>query len=109
MEMLVNENRGLTGKIAIVFGGSRGIGAAAARRLAREGADVAVTYVSAQEQAAKTVTAIEATRPLLGNPADASDLSMRIGWAVRLGSGNWANGTFGVRVWYVPQIWARQR
>ena len=35
----MNENRGLTGKIAIVFGGSRGIGAAAARRLAREGAD----------------------------------------------------------------------
>ena len=74
MEMLVNENRGLTGKIAIVFGGSRGIGAAAARRLAREGADVAVTYVSAQEQAAKTVTAIEATgRTGLAIKADSAD------------------------------------
>src|SRR6267154_6624417 len=59
MEMLVNENRGLAGKIAIVFGGSRGIGAAAARRLAREGADVALTYVSAPERAADTVRAIE--------------------------------------------------
>jgi short subunit dehydrogenase len=60
-EIRVNENRGLTGKLAIVFGGSRGIGAATAKRLAREGADVAVTYVSAQEQAVKTVMAIEAT------------------------------------------------
>jgi len=56
----MNENRGLTGKIAIVFGGSRGIGAAAAKRLAKEGADVAVTYVSTPERAAETVAAIEA-------------------------------------------------
>ncbi|HEY2404090.1 MAG TPA: SDR family NAD(P)-dependent oxidoreductase, partial [Steroidobacteraceae bacterium] len=56
----MNEDRGLTGKIAIVFGGSRGIGAAAARRLAREGADVTVTYVSRLERAAATVAAIEA-------------------------------------------------
>jgi NAD(P)-dependent dehydrogenase (short-subunit alcohol dehydrogenase family) len=49
MEMQMNENRKLTGKIAIVFGGSRGIGAAAARRLASEGADVAVTYLSAPD------------------------------------------------------------
>src|SRR5258708_16415137 len=73
-EMLVNENRGLTGKIAIVFGGSRGVGAAAARRLAMEGADVAVTYVSAEEQAAKTVGAIEATgRTGLAIKADSAD------------------------------------
>src|SRR5882762_11008795 len=73
-EMPMNENRGLTGKIAIVFGGSRGIGAAAARRLANEGADVSVTYVSAQEQAVKTVTAIEATgRTGLGIKADSAD------------------------------------
>jgi 3-oxoacyl-[acyl-carrier protein] reductase len=70
----VSENRGLTGKIAIVFGGSRGIGAAAARRLAREGADVTVTYVSAPEQAADTVAAIEATgRTGLAIKADSAD------------------------------------
>jgi 3-oxoacyl-[acyl-carrier protein] reductase len=57
----MGENRGLTGRVAIVFGGSRGIGAAAARRLAREGADVAVTYVSAPQRAAETVAAIQAT------------------------------------------------
>jgi 3-oxoacyl-[acyl-carrier protein] reductase len=70
----MNENRGLTGKIAIVFGGSRGIGAAAARRLAREGADVTVTYVSAPERAADTVAAIEATgRAGLAIKADSAD------------------------------------
>src|ERR1700742_1155682 len=74
MEMLVNENCGLTGKIAIVFGGSRGIGAAAARRLAREGADVAVTYVSAPERAADTVAAIGANgRTGLAIKADSAD------------------------------------
>jgi 3-oxoacyl-[acyl-carrier protein] reductase len=47
----------LAGKIALVTGGSRGIGAAIAERLAREGAHVALTYVSnvkrAQEVAQK--------------------------------------------------------
>jgi 3-oxoacyl-[acyl-carrier protein] reductase len=56
----VSENRKLTGKVAIVFGGSRGIGAAAARRLAREGANVGLTYVSAPDKATDTVRAIEA-------------------------------------------------
>ena len=73
-EMPVNENRGLTGKTAIVFGGSRGIGAATARRLAREGADVTVTYVSTPERAADTVAAIEATgRKGLAIKADSAD------------------------------------
>jgi NAD(P)-dependent dehydrogenase (short-subunit alcohol dehydrogenase family) len=53
----MSENRKLTGKVAMVFGGSRGIGAAAARRLAREGANVGLTYVSARDKAADTVTA----------------------------------------------------
>ena len=55
----MSENRKLTGKVAMVFGGSRGIGAAAARRLAREGANVGLTYVSAPNKAADTVRAIE--------------------------------------------------
>ncbi|MGW6545561.1 3-oxoacyl-ACP reductase family protein [Streptomyces massasporeus] len=50
----------LDGKAALVTGGSRGIGAATAVRLAREGADVAVGYVNGKEAAEDVVRAIEA-------------------------------------------------
>ena len=45
----------LTGKSALVTGGSRGIGAAIAKRLSKEGADVAVTYSSSPERAQQVV------------------------------------------------------
>ncbi|QCD59121.1 SDR family oxidoreductase [Streptomyces hawaiiensis] len=50
----------LHGKVALVTGGSRGIGAATAVRLAREGADVAVSYVNGKEAAEDVVRAVEA-------------------------------------------------
>ncbi|MFF8971274.1 SDR family oxidoreductase [Streptomyces sp. NPDC014995] len=50
----------LDGKVALVTGGSRGIGAATAVRLAREGADVALTYVNGEEAAQEVVRAVEA-------------------------------------------------
>ena len=47
----------LQGKRALVTGGSRGIGAAVVARLARDGADVAFTYVSKPDEAARTAAA----------------------------------------------------
>lgn len=48
----------LTGKRALVTGGSRGIGAAIARRLAAEGADVALTYTASADAAEQVVAEI---------------------------------------------------
>lgn len=53
-------NHPLKGKRALVTGGSCGIGAANVKRLAREGADVALTYVSKPDEAGKTVDAAKA-------------------------------------------------
>ncbi len=47
-------------KVALVFGGSRGIGAAAAVRLAQDGFVVALTYVSSPDKADAVVTQIKA-------------------------------------------------
>ncbi|MET7617416.1 SDR family oxidoreductase [Streptomyces sp. NPDC005408] len=48
-------------RTALVTGGSRGMGAAIALRLAQEGADVAITYVRGEEAAQEVVRKIEAT------------------------------------------------
>ncbi|MFH8294324.1 3-oxoacyl-ACP reductase family protein [Streptomyces sp. NPDC018059] len=64
----------LTGRTALVTGGSRGMGAAIALRLAQEGADVAITYVHSEAAAQEVVAKIEATgRRGFAVRADAAD------------------------------------
>src|SRR6185436_14625185 len=67
-------NRKLEGKIALITGGSRGIGAAIAKRLAADGANVAITYTRGADAAASVVKEIErAGGKAIAIQADAAD------------------------------------
>ena len=71
---------------AMVFGGSRGIGAAIARRLAEEGHAVALTYASRADKAAEVVAAIQADGgkaiALQADTADAQSITAAVADAV---------------------------
>lgn len=67
-------NNALEGKVALVTGGSRGIGAAVAVRLAEDGADVALTFQQNQQRADETVDRIKAVgRRAVAIQADSAD------------------------------------
>jgi 3-oxoacyl-[acyl-carrier protein] reductase len=66
----------LTGKSALITGASRGIGAAIASRLAKDGAEVAITYSSSPERAQQVVQEImDAGGKAIAIKADSADQS----------------------------------
>ncbi|MFI8962336.1 SDR family NAD(P)-dependent oxidoreductase [Streptomyces sp. NPDC053493] len=75
----------MSGKAVLITGGSRGMGAATAVRLAQEGADVAFTYVQGEERAREVAARIEAAGgkalALRADAGDAGDAAGAVDWA----------------------------
>lgn len=100
---------------ALVTGGSRGIGRACALALARQGADVAITYVENRDAAEATATDIrDLGRRAVVVQADAADADANVeavdGAIAELGPlrylvCNAANGTFGTLDELTVQAW----
>src|SRR5258707_11101785 len=75
----------LSGKVALVTGGSRGLGVAIAHALVDEGADVAITYLASADKAEAVVRALEvkgrraaAFKSDQGDPAQAAPLMQAV-------------------------------
>jgi 3-oxoacyl-[acyl-carrier protein] reductase len=80
--------KALTGKVALVTGGSRGIGAAIAKRLAAEGAAVALTYVNGKQKADAVVDEIKKAGgnaiSIRADSADADAVKSAVGETVQI-------------------------
>lgn len=71
---MTSNSQPLLGKVALVTGGTRGIGAAIVRRLARDGTDVVFSYAASVDQACAIAQEVEATgRRALAVRADQAD------------------------------------
>src|SRR5258708_38926842 len=68
-----NNGQKLAGKVAVVTGGSRGIGAAIAKRLATDGARVGITYTKGADAAASVKEIERAGGKAIAIQADAAD------------------------------------
>jgi NAD(P)-dependent dehydrogenase (short-subunit alcohol dehydrogenase family) len=86
--------KNLTGKVALATDGARGISAAIAKRLARDGAAVAITYAASADKAEAVVRALEGkgvcavARPTRAMPGRSTDWSRR--WCgVSVASTSW--------------------
>jgi 3-oxoacyl-[acyl-carrier protein] reductase len=74
--MMNNSLNALSGKVALVTGGSRGIGAAIVRRLSHDGAAVAFTYSASEDKATALAAEVKAAGgkalPIKADSADAN-------------------------------------
>src|SRR5258708_39295455 len=88
--MSTNITKKLAGKVALVTGGSRSIGAAIAKRLPADGAAVALTYSASSGKANEVVSSIEAGGgKALAIKADAADSEAGRLAPKAFGAGGW--------------------
>jgi 3-oxoacyl-[acyl-carrier protein] reductase len=82
MDMTEKPGRSFAGKVALVTGGSRGIGEGIVRRLSSDGAGVAFTYSSSEEKAKRLASEIEAAGgnalPIKADSASAEDVGAAV-------------------------------
>src|ERR1700692_3161822 len=87
MDMADKYGRSFTGKVALVTGGSRGIGEGIVRRFASDSAAVAFTYSNSEEKAKRLESEMKAAGgkalPIKADSASADDIRAAVDQAVK--------------------------